>query len=248
MYADMSSYPGSKSLKGRQIENTLSSFLIVDKKTILLDNMGPAQESNLLSAIRHVLDDREIDYLWISHVELNHAGNTPALMKAYPNAKLIAVGGGHHYNIHGLKNSMRVRIGDQIELGDHSLEIVDPIVVDHGLTQWAFEPTTGLLCTVDWAANFHPIGQCLKFYDELEGTSEWDVKADIEAVLRYTFPWLAWTNPKEMAAAVDNLFDRDVRLFAPIHAPIVRTEIDKYAQMLKEAMVDSATLPFPLAI
>jgi len=247
MYSNMASYPGAETgLKNRPIENTLSSYLIVDKKTILLDTMGPAQGGSIIKGIKHVLGDRPLDYIWISHVELNHAGTTPFLLQAFPKAKLIALKGGHHYKVHGLENSERVGVGDVIDLGDHSIEIVDPIVVDHGLTQWAYERTSGLLCTVDWAANFHPMGECFKFLDEIGELSP-HLLADITIVLRYTFPWLAWTDAKQIVAAVDDLFDRDVKLFAPMHAPIVRTNIDKYAGILKQAMIDSATLPFCLA-
>ena len=86
---------------------------------------------------------------------------------------------------------MLVDPGDKIKLGQHTLEIVDPLFVDHGLTQWVFEQKTRFLCTVDWALNFHVTpSECFKFLDELEESLPF-LPADLLINMRTQFPWLA---------------------------------------------------------
>jgi hypothetical protein len=125
--------------------------------------------------------------------------------------------------------------------------MVDPLFVDHGLTQWVYERRTGFLCTVDWALNFHVTPhECFKFLDELQDSLRF-LPGDLLINMRTQFPWLAWTNPEETNAAVERLFDeRDVRILAPMHAAPVRMGMPSYVNLLKEAMTQAATMPFVL--
>jgi flavorubredoxin len=235
-------------MKKRRIDIQFSSFLFVDKKTALIDTLGPMQRTHLMEAIEYVLDGKKLDYVWISHTELPHAGNANALRAKYPGSKVIAANGGDHYEVHGLEGAMLVDPGDKIKLGSHTLEIVDPLFVDHGLTQWVYEQKTGFMCTVDWALNFHVTpSECFKFLDELEESLPF-LPADLLINMRTQFPWLAWTNPEQTNKAVDKLFAKDVRILAPMHGAIVRKDMPRYAKLLKEAMRQAATMPFVLEL
>ncbi len=243
----MEVYHGTdEAMKKRRIDIQFSAFLIVDRKSAVLDTLGANQRRHLMEALDYVLDKKPLDYIWVSHTELPHAGNALALQRKYPNSRIIAAKGGDHYRVHGLESALLAAPGDSIKLGEHVLETVDPLFVDHGLTQWVFERKSGLLCTVDWGHNFHVTpSECFKFLDELEESQRFLLQ-DIVVNMRTQFPWLAWTNPEETNRAVDELFARDVRILAPIHAAVVRQDIPKYVELLKEAMIQSASLPLVL--
>ncbi len=240
--------PNAEDYAGHRIVDfPFSAFLIVDEKTLLIDTGAPRQEENTMKALQAALAGRSLDYIWISHIELPHAGNAPAILREHPNACLVTMRGGDHYELHSLQDALQVSPGDVLELGRHSLEMIDPLFVDHGLSQWAYERHTGLLFTADWGHNLHEpaCGQCFQFMDEMmtgDYTTELFVD-DVKVNAWYQFPWLVWTDPDEIAAAVDDLFRRyNVRIFAPSHGNIIRKDVGRYVGLLQEGMRRAAAM------
>ncbi len=216
-----------------------SSYLFMDEKTFLIDTLGPKQHETMMQAVDDILDGRRLDYLWISHTELPHAANTAALKRAHPEMEILTVGGHDHYAVHGLGDASRLNYGDKIHLGHHVIEIIEPLFVDHALTQWIYEHTTGFMCPVDWALNVHNEHQCFRFMDEMEdvGYSAEQFKEVVSTSNRTVFAWLRWADPDETAARIDAFFDRyDVKIFAPSHCNVIRKDMDKYQVALRDAM------------
>ncbi len=192
----------SEIMRKRRVDIQFSAFLIVDEKSVLLDTLGPNQRTHLMEALDYTLNKKSLDYVWVSHTELPHAGNALALKQRY-GSKIIAAKGGDHYMVHGLEDAMLAAPGDRIKLGRAVLQMVDPLFVDHGLTQWVYEERSGLLCTVDWGHNFHVTPtECFQFLDEMRESIPF-LQEDIIINMRTQFPWLAWTNPEETNRAID---------------------------------------------
>ena len=226
-----------------------SAFLFMDEKTLLVDTLSPGQKDTMLEALDYVLDGRKLDYMWLSHAELPHAGNTAAIRRAHPELELMTIGDNDHYEVHGLEDAILLDFGDKIELGQHTIEIIKPLFVDHALTQWFYEHNSGFLFPVDWALNVHRADQCFRFMDEMEevGYSAERFKHEVSTTSLVVFPWLRWADPDEVVALVDNLFKTyDVRIFAPSHTNIIRTDIPKYVEALKEAMRMAITRDYDL--
>jgi hypothetical protein len=81
--------------------------------------------------------------------------------------------------------------------------------------------------TADWGHNLHePAGhQCFMFLDEMvaAGYSRELFVDDVKVNAWYQFPWLAWTDPDEIAQAVDHLFKQyDVKFLLP--ATVISSE------------------------
>ncbi len=233
----------------RIVDYPFSAFLIVDEKNLLIDTIAPRQQDAVLQALDHVLGERGLDYIWISHVELPHAGNAAAIQTKYPTARLITIQGGDHSAAHGLEESIKVVPGEVLELGTHRLETVDPLFVDHGLSQWAYEQHTGFFFTADWGHNLHDpaSGHCFQFIDEMMrgDYAEETFVEDVKINAWYQFPWLAWTDPDEIAAAVDDLFKRyDIKIFAPSHGNVIREMAEPYPTLLREGMRSAASMPY----
>jgi len=234
--------PSAADYSGRRIvDYPFSAFLIRDEKSLLIDTLAPRQQANLLRAVEFCLGGQALDYIWISHVELPHAGNTPALQRRYPQAQIVAAAEGEHYALHGLTEVLLVAPGQTIELGRHSLETVDALFVDHGLSMWAYERRSGMLFTADWGHNLHEPArdECLMFLDEMEagGYSRALHQDDVRVNAWFQFPWLRWTNPEEIAQAVEQLFRRyNVQILAPSHGNVIRRDVSQYVEVLKQGM------------
>lgn len=241
---DAENYAGS-----RVVDYPFSAFLIVDEKSLLIDTCGPKQRTAFMAALAHGLNGRELDYIWISHVELPHAGNAATIKRRYPNAQIVTRAGGENYELHGLESALNVAPGDLIQLGQHTVEMVDPLFVDHGLSQWLYEQTTGMLFSADWGHNLHEPArnECFQFVDEMLAAA-YDIDTyvdDVKINAWYQFPWLAWTDPDEIANAVRGLFERyDVHIFAPSHGNIIRQDFKQFIPLLQEGMRRAAAMPF----
>ncbi len=59
-------------------------------KTVLIDTVKRPYFEYYLKNIKDVCDPKEIDYLIINHVEMDHSGSFPLLLKHLPNAEIIA--------------------------------------------------------------------------------------------------------------------------------------------------------------
>jgi len=131
--------------------------------------------------------------------------------------------------------------------------MVDPLFVDHGLSQWLYERNSGFMFTADWGHNLHEpsLGHCFAYVQEMMATGYNDETMidDIKVNAWYQFPWLAWTDADEIATAVDRFFEQyQVNIFAPSHGNIIRQEFGRYIPMIKEGMRRAADMPFSHAL
>jgi glyoxylase-like metal-dependent hydrolase (beta-lactamase superfamily II) len=70
--------------------NTISVYLIDDKKLALVDPGVYAITDEVLDAIKAKgFNPKDIDYILLTHLHIDHAGNAWALLKHMPNAKVV---------------------------------------------------------------------------------------------------------------------------------------------------------------
>lgn len=103
---------------------TYNSYLIVDEKIALIDTVKYAFANEMLDAIKEIVDPGKIDFVISNHVEPDHSGSLPELMKIAPNAEIICTEKGKEgllkYN-RGSWKFMTVKTGDEIKLGRKTL-------------------------------------------------------------------------------------------------------------------------------
>lgn len=111
---------------------TYNAYLIVDKKIALVDTVKSHFAGELIKNIQKIIDPTKIDYVISNHVEMDHSGSLPVLMRLIPNAKLIATKRGrdglcHHYNGMGCKdwNFEVVETGNELNLGKKTLMFIE---------------------------------------------------------------------------------------------------------------------------
>lgn len=108
--------------------STYNSYLIVDKKIVLVDSVwGPFQDQ-LIENIREIIDPAKIDIVVANHGETDHSGGLPAVMRHCPNAMLVVSKRGAesiegHY--HQSWKFQTVKTGDKINIGANDLIFVE---------------------------------------------------------------------------------------------------------------------------
>jgi flavorubredoxin len=211
------------------------AYLFDDDKTLLFDTLTPMSEEMILRHLDDILGENGLDYLVISHPEANHAGNTGAILDAYPEAELVAPARGVHHELFGLHDSDTVvEDGDRIDLGDHTVEFVTPYFHDHTMSTWMSETTTGTLFTVDFVGADHMDGECLHFVDEMK----YDLtESQLERFNGMAFVWFRVADPEQINAAIDAVISEYTpEVIAPAHGQVIRENPTKYLEKMKSVI------------
>ena len=119
----MRSFHGYQTGRG----TTYNAYLIIDEKIALIDTVKESFADELLARIQSVIDPAKIDYIISSHVEPDHSGALPFMLKHCPNAKIITTlpngekGLKGHY---GILPYQGVKAGDILSIGQRTLQFV----------------------------------------------------------------------------------------------------------------------------
>jgi len=112
--------------------STYNSYLIIDDKVTLIDNVKYHLADELINRISQVIDPAKIDYIIQNHIEMDHTGSLPLLMEKCPNTKIIASPKGIEgiqKHFHKSWDFMEVKSGDILDLGKRKLHFVQTPMV-----------------------------------------------------------------------------------------------------------------------
>ena len=68
---------------------TYNAYLIIDKEITLVDTVKHYLFDEMISRIKEIIDPKKIDYIISNHVEMDHSGSLPKILKICPNAKVF---------------------------------------------------------------------------------------------------------------------------------------------------------------
>lgn len=151
-------------------------WLLGAEKTMMVETGHGAQWPVIEAQIEQVLGDRRLDYVFPSHQEIPHAGNLGRILAKYPDAVAVGDVSDYHLYFPGIDRDRLVDNvpGDRIELGDRTVEFLEPVWSDLSTTLWAFEWTDRVLFSVDVMEYSHLDGplSCGLMSDEIELPSD----------------------------------------------------------------------------
>ncbi|MDR0956793.1 MAG: FprA family A-type flavoprotein [Endomicrobium sp.] len=107
---------------------TYNSYLIIDEKVTLIDTVHKDFEEELLKNIKEIVEPSKVDAIIINHVEPDHSGAFPKIIKACPNAKVYGTekakqGLLKYYGICG--DWISVKLGQSLNIGKRTLDFID---------------------------------------------------------------------------------------------------------------------------
>lgn len=105
-----------------------NAYLIVDDKVALIDTVKKGFGPDLLAHISEIVPPQRIDYLIVNHVEPDHSGSVPDVLRAAPNAKIFCTQKGKeglikHYGPIDREFTI-LKTGDTLSLGRRTLEFI----------------------------------------------------------------------------------------------------------------------------
>jgi flavorubredoxin len=208
---------------GNVVHNHNSCFLVMGSdRTALIDTGMPFGWEDLYEQFKSVLGGRRIDYLFPTHPESPHMGNTGPLLEAFPESLLIGDLRNYHLYYPGFEHRFRtVACGDVIDLGERSLKIVPAVIHDLPNTLWAYDTKDQVLFVGDGYpyTHDHKQGECALTSEELLD----DVRVeDTLSVLEGALNWTRDVDPNITIAALDKLLaELPVKTIAPTHGGVI---------------------------
>ena len=194
---------------------TYNAYLVNgSEKTALIDTVDPTKESELLTNLRKI-EVEKIDYVIANHAEQDHSGAIPAILNAYPDAKVVTNEKCKKFLIdllHIQEDRFEViEDGDEISLGDKTLKFF--------ITPWVHWPETMVTYLIEDRILF----SC-DFFGSHLATSELFAEQGEEllrSAKRYyaeiMMPFRA--NIKKNMEKISSL---DMEMIAPSHGPIYK--------------------------
>jgi len=187
-----------------------NSYLIKDQKTALLDTVEMGSDSGYLGWVEQLLDGRELDYLIINHMELDHSGEIGDLKRRYPNVQIV--GNSKTFKVleayYGITdNLMEVKDGETLDLGNHKLQFIMTPWVHWPETMMTYCQTEGVIFSGDAFGTFGALDDQIdfeKYRDEMR---------------RY-YSNIVGKYSNMVQKAFARLKDIDIKIICPLHGPI----------------------------
>lgn len=148
-----------------------NSYIIIDKKTAVLDTVDARFKDEWLSKIEKELYGREPDYLVVHHMEPDHSSNIKNFLDKYKNCKVVSSFAAFAMikNYFGTGFSDRqvvISDGAKLELGEHTLNFVAAPMVHWPEVHVSFEEKEGILFSADGFGKFGVMGTDEPWDDE----------------------------------------------------------------------------------
>jgi len=108
---------------------TYNSYLIMDDKITLVDAVYAPFAKEWIDNIKSIIDPAKIDYIVVNHLEIDHTGSLPELVKLCPKAKLYSTakckeGLLKNYDIPSDMVHV-VKTGDKLNIGKRNLDFIE---------------------------------------------------------------------------------------------------------------------------
>lgn len=204
-----------------QVPNGISynSYVILDEKIAVMDTVDKRATEEWLNNLEMALNGRTPDYLIVSHLEPDHAGNIQILAQKYPNIKVVLSTKAfamlpQFFDIDLSDRSVVVKEGDTLSLGAHTLHFVMAPMVHWPEVMVEYESTEKILFAADGFGKF----------GTLDTEEEWTPEARryfINIVGKY-------------GTQVQNLLKKaatlDIQMICPLHGPILKENLGFYIE------------------
>lgn len=200
---------------------TYNSYLILDEKITLIDTVHKDFGKELLDNIRCVADPSKIEVIVINHIEPDHSGAFPEILKACPNAKIYGTekakqGLLKYYGVCGDWTS--VKLGSKINIGKRTLEFIDVPMIHWPDSMFTYSPFDKILFSNDGFGQHYSTNKI--FDDEVDGCIL------MEEARKY-YANILWPFGKLVASKLEAIakMNLEIELIAPSHGLIWRSRI-----------------------
>lgn len=196
-----------------------NSYIILDDKIAVMDTVDERKTDEWFSNLTEVLEDRQPDYLVISHLEPDHSSNIERLAVRYPDMKLVGNAKTFQmlpqfFDLDFSERSIVVKEGEELSLGTHKLVFYMAPMVHWPEVMVTYEAAEKILFSADGFGKFGAI--------ELTKDKDWSCEAR-----RYYFNIVG-----KYGGPVQQLLKKaaglDINMICPLHGPVLKDNLGYY--------------------
>jgi flavorubredoxin len=197
---------------------TYNAYLIVDDKVALVDTVyGPFTEE-MLERIHEIVPIEKIDYVISNHVETDHSGGMPGLMKLIPDRPVYCTARGKeglskHYTPDW--NYQTVKTGDTLKLGKRTLSFLEAPYLHWPDSMFTYVVEDAVLMPNDAFGQHYATAQ--RFADEVDQYALFEEAAKYYANILYPLSSLVIRKIQEVQK-----LQLPLKMIAPSHGLIWR--------------------------
>lgn len=215
-----------------------NSYVIMDEKIAVMDTVDSRKTEKWLNNLSTVLGNKRPDYLIVSHLEPDHAGNIKVLCDMYPDMKLVGNAKTFQmlpqfFDLDLSNRTVVVKETDELVLGKHILQFFMAPMVHWPEVMVSYEKTTKTLFSADGFGTFGALVQ----------NREW-----IEEARRYYINIIGKYGPSTLAL-LGKAATLDIARICPLHGPVLNEDLGYYIDKYKtwasyEAEEDGVVVAF----
>ena len=200
-----------------------NSYLIVDKKTCLLDSVDKSVDEEFYTKVEEVLAGKPLDYLIVNHMEPDHSYSLKFILMTHPECTLVtsdkALVMFKNFN-DGFcpKNVKVVKEFDVLDLGEHKLTFVFTPMVHWPEVMMTYDTTTKTLFSADAFGTFGALSGNL-FADRVSFEKNYEVEA------RRYYTNIVGKYGTQVLAALKKASTVQIENICPLHGPIWRQDL-----------------------
>ena len=194
-----------------------NSYVILDEKVAVMDSVDLRAEKEWFTNLANALGDRMPDYLVVSHLEPDHAGNIQKFMEKYPetqvvvNAKSLSMMS-QFFDIDLNGRSVVVKEGDELSLGSHVLTFIMAPMVHWPEVMVTYDKTDKVLFSADGFGKF----------GALDTDEDWACEAR-----RYYFN-IVGRYGMQVQMLLKKVAELDINIICPLHGPVLSENLGYY--------------------
>lgn len=197
-----------------------NSYVILDEKVAVMDTVDRHFTAEWLKNLESALAGRQPDYLIVQHMEPDHSAGIAEFSATYPDA--VIVGNDKTFtmikNFYGgdfIKNSLSVKNGDTLSLGEHELKFVFAPMVHWPEVMMTYDAKDKVFFSADAFGKF----------GALDADEDWACEAR-----RYYFGIVG-----KYGVPVQTLLKKaaglDIAVICPLHGPVLSENLGYYLNL-----------------
>jgi len=225
---------------------SFNSYLLLDEKTVLFDTVDRTVQTQFFENLEHALGGRRLDYIFVHHMEPDHAATLGDLMLRHPEATIVCSGKAvnmiRQFHCTDPKGAVLVKEGDVVDTGRHHFTFVSAPMVHWPEVMVSYDSTDKILFSADAFGSFGALNGPL-FADEVDFERDW-----LDEARRYYTNIVGKYGP-QVQALLKKAAGLDIQIICPLHGPVWRRDlgyiIGKYAKWAAyEPEKEGVLIPF----
>ncbi|MFH0826708.1 MAG: flavodoxin domain-containing protein [Candidatus Omnitrophota bacterium] len=223
---------------------TYNAYLVLDEKIALVDTVLGSFHHEFIANIKQVVSPEKIDYVIANHVETDHSGTLPEIMKLCPHAKVLGTekcreGLNKHY--YGDWDFQVVKTGDKLKLGKRTLTFIEAPMIHWPDSMFTYCVEDKLLLPNDAFGQHYATSE--RFDDEVDACALMD-----EAAKYYGN--ILWPLGSVILKKIEEIqkMNIPIAMIAPSHGIIWRKDpgriVSAYVSWAKNEVKDKAVVAY----